>query len=93
MSRQHVLEELKQVYALLQDGLVEREDYDSACKELVTRLISNKSTTLSDRQQALKAAKQYGVSQAVLLEAGKQLLQLRMDNFRGSVLHADAGEF
>ena len=79
---QQILEELAQGHALLQNGLIEQRDLDYACESLLQRLISSKCISLADKQEALMSAKNYGISQPVLLDAGKQLLQLRVEQCR-----------
>jgi hypothetical protein len=78
---QAVVNELRQVYDLWQNGLTARSVYEAATKELLGKLVSDGSISLSDQQQGLKAAKQYVTNQSQLLEAGNKLVQMRLEHF------------
>ncbi len=79
---QPVIKELQQLYDLWQNGLAGRDVYDTAVKEVLGRLLQDDSISLADKQQGLKAAKQYVSNQSLLLEAGKQLVQMRLEHLR-----------
>lgn len=85
---QQTLSALAEGYALLQNGCLPRDVFDASCSDLLKQLVNNSSVSWADRQQALIASSQHGVCQQVLLEAGQQLWQLRMESCR---LATDAG--
>ena len=89
---QQILEELAQGHALLQNDFVDQEDFDAACRSLLQRLISSNSISLADKQETLMSTKQLGISQAVLREAGKQLLQLRVEQCSPTTSSTGEGE-
>lgn len=89
---QRTLDALAEGHALLQNDLLPRDVFESSCKELLGRLVSCKSVSWADKQQALVSAKQHGVCEQLLLEAGQQLWHLKMESWRLETCSTATGE-
>lgn len=76
---QQVLQELADVEGLLKDNLISIEAYIGGCSSVLSQLVSSNKLTFAEKREALKAAKQqHQISQRVLQEAGKQLLDTKL---------------
>ena len=84
-----IVEEVTQAQDLLRTGVIDSQDFDSSCAAVLDRVLCNPFSTVAEKTDALKAVHTCKcVSKAVIQQAGKRLMHLRLDAVQPAALTA-----